>query len=38
MSKLIFKTGAFCLVFTLLVFGTALADPQSIPNGPWIQD
>jgi hypothetical protein len=38
MSKLFFKTGAFCLVITLLVFGIAYADPQSIPNGPWVQD
>ena len=26
------------MVFTLLVFGISFADPQSIPNGPWIQD
>ena len=38
MSKLILKTGAFCMAFTLLVFGISFADPQSIPNGPWIQD
>ena len=35
MSKPILKTGIFCLVFTLMVFGIALADPQSIPvQGP----
>jgi hypothetical protein len=38
MRTSILKTGAFCLVFTLMVFGIAFADPQSIPNGPWIQD
>ena len=26
------------MVFTFMVFGIAFADPQSIPNGPWIQD
>ena len=38
MRKLILKTGVFCMALTLLVFGIAFADPQSIPNGPWIQD
>jgi hypothetical protein len=38
MRKLIIKTGGFFLIFTLMVFGIAFADPQSIPNGPWIQD
>jgi hypothetical protein len=28
----------FGLGLTFLVFGLALADPQSIPNGPWVQD
>jgi hypothetical protein len=37
MRKLILKTGFFCLLFTLLVFRIAFADPQSIPNGPWVQ-
>jgi hypothetical protein len=38
MSKPILKAGVFCLVFTLMVFGIAFADPQSIPNGPWVQN
>jgi hypothetical protein len=38
MSKLIFKTSAFYVLLTIFVFGIAYADPQSIPNGPWIQD
>jgi hypothetical protein len=38
MRKLLLKTGALCGVLTLLVFGIAFADPQSIPNGPWVQD
>jgi len=37
MRTTILKTGAFCLVFTLLVVGITFADPQSIPNGPWVQ-
>jgi len=38
MRKLIFKTSAFCVVSILLMFGIAVAAPQSIPNGPWVQD
>ena len=38
MSKLVLKSGALCLGLTLLMFGIAIAAPQSIPNGPWVQD
>lgn len=38
MRNLLLKSGALCLWITLIVFGIAFADPQSIPNGPWVQD
>lgn len=38
MRNLLLKSGALCLGLILIVFGTAFSDPQSIPNGPWVQD
>ena len=37
MNKIVFKACIFCLGLTLLVSAVAFADPQSIPNGPWVQ-
>ena len=38
MKRTLFGTMAFGLMCLILTCGLAFAAPQSIPNGPWIQD
>jgi Zinc carboxypeptidase len=38
MKKFVFKICIFCLGLTTLLYGMAFAEPQSTPNGPWVED